>query len=207
MMTILRSIALLSALLTVAPSASAEEKRPASPRGSSSAQLGGSWSGDKYQGGKWVDVDYGRPLKRGRENLFGSGADYGKKLNDDQPVWRAGANQTTRISTEAPLEIGGKTLPPGAYSLFIELKEAGWTLIVSKQPMAKNFDPNEKKATWGAYNYDPKFDLVRVPMTRTKLESSVEQFTVAFLDMKSDGGKLSFSWDKEAASIDLKLGK
>ena len=46
------------------------------------------------------------------------------------PVWRAGANQTTRLKTEVPLEIGGKKLAPGEYSLFVDLKEGGWTLIV-----------------------------------------------------------------------------
>ena len=48
-------------------------------------------------GGKWVEITYGRPIKRGR-NVFGSGADYGKTLNAGAPVWRAGANQATRVA-------------------------------------------------------------------------------------------------------------
>src|SRR5262252_8191912 len=60
----------------------------------------------KYEGGKWIDVTYYRPIKRGRNDLFGSGPDYGKKLNASAPVWRAGANVTTRLKTEVPLEIG-----------------------------------------------------------------------------------------------------
>ena len=54
---------------------------------------------------------YSRPLKRGRE-LFGTGDAYATKLNAGAPVWRAGADVSTRLKTEAPLVIGGKTARP-----------------------------------------------------------------------------------------------
>ena len=62
--------------------------------------------------GKWIEITYGRPIKRGR-NLWGSGADYGEMLNDGAPVWRAGANMSTRLKTEVPMAVGGKTVDPG----------------------------------------------------------------------------------------------
>ena len=34
-----------------------------------------------YQGGKWIEITYGRPIKRGRD-LWGPGANYGRTLND-----------------------------------------------------------------------------------------------------------------------------
>ena len=52
-------------------------------------------------------VDYGRPLLRGRTSIFGSGAEYGKTISDGSPVWRMGANDSTRFTTQVPLEIGG----------------------------------------------------------------------------------------------------
>ena len=92
---------------------------------------------ETYQNGKWIEITYGRPLQRGRD-LFGSGADYGKAANDvgtqgfpAPPVWRAGANKSTRLKTEVPLMVGDKTIPPGEYSLFVDLKLPAWTLIVS----------------------------------------------------------------------------
>jgi hypothetical protein len=84
-----------------------------------------------YKGGKWIEIAYGRPLKRSRD-LWGTGANYGKSLNSGAPVWRAGANMSTRIKTEVPLVINGKTVPIGEYSLFIDLKPNNWTLIVSR---------------------------------------------------------------------------
>ena len=67
--------------------------------------------GERYQDGKWIDILYGRPLLRGREAFPGTGAEYGKAtLGPDAQVWRAGANFTTRLRTEVPLSIGGKTI-------------------------------------------------------------------------------------------------
>src|SRR5207247_1539790 len=77
--------------------------RPASPAGDTSTVING----------KWIDITYGRPLKRGRD-VFPAGADYAKITHTDgAPVWRAGANVTTRLKTEAPLVINSKTVPAG----------------------------------------------------------------------------------------------
>src|SRR5688500_15219054 len=101
------AVALSTSLVT------AQAKRPASPRGSAATQVGGKYDkpGGRYVGGKWIEIEYGRPILRGRTNIFGSGADYGKTVYGGAPVWRAGADQSTRLRTEVPLEIGGKMIP------------------------------------------------------------------------------------------------
>src|SRR3954470_1235452 len=122
--------------------------RPLSPPGSTQAQVLGRWvKGDRpsfavgqerYVDGKWLEITYGRPALRGRD-VFGSGANYGKALLDlplgewgAPPVWRAGANVSTRLTTEATLVFGDQKVPPGEYSLFIDVKNRDtWTLIVS----------------------------------------------------------------------------
>jgi hypothetical protein len=129
-----RVIALLLSLPTFAAAPIAQGTRIASPPGMASTEIRGKYKGGsdepEYEGGKWIEVTYGRPIKRGRD-LWGSGADYGKMLNAGAPVWRAGANVTTRLKTELPLVIGGKTVAPGEYSVFIDLKPGNWTFIVS----------------------------------------------------------------------------
>ncbi|MEW5848344.1 MAG: DUF2911 domain-containing protein [Myxococcota bacterium] len=191
----------------------AQEKRPASPQGTAAAVVGGKWSepdksGERsYSGGKWIEVTYGRPILRGRANIFGSGADYGKTVLAGAKVWRAGANATTRLTTEAPLMIGGKRVEPGTYSVFVELKEGAWTLIVSTQPAAERYDPNDKTKIWGSYGYDPKFDVVRVPMQMETLPHAVEQFTISFVDMTEGGGKLMLAWEKTGATVPFTLAK
>jgi hypothetical protein len=184
-----------------------QTNKPFSPRGTAATQIGGTWVGQKpgippqYPSGKWIEVDYGRPILRGRKNIFGSGADYGKTLNAGAPVWRAGANSTTKLTTEVPIVIGGKTLQPGVYDLFVELKDGFWTLIVGTQPTQDTHDAKEKTKIWGAYGYDPKFDVARVAMTVTKLDHSVDQFTIGFLDMSDSGGKLAMEWETTSASV------
>ena len=205
-----RTLALTALFALLAGAGLAQEKRPLSPSGSASAQVLGKWvKSDKptyalgnasYQGGKWIDVTYGRPLKRGR-NLWGSGANYGKDALLDTPIWRAGANVTTRLKSEVPLRLGGKVVPAGEYSLFIDLKEGAWTLVVSSWPAQQTYDANNKDALWGSYGYTPDKDVVRVPMKLETLPHSVEQLTWAFVDMTDTGGSLAIAWDKTVASV------
>lgn len=183
-----------------------------SPVGTAATQVAGKWVEEKpgaeprYKDGKWITVTYSRPILKGRQTIFGSGAEYGKKVSSGSLVWRAGANQTTRFKTEVPLVFGGKTIPAGEYSLFVELKEGAWSLILSKQPHLEKYDPKDKSATWGSDNYDPKFDAVKVPMKLTKTAVSFDQFSIEFVNMTQAGGTLALWWDTEMATVDFKVG-
>lgn len=211
------SLAVVAALASTLPAlpVAAQGDRPASPRGEAATQVGGEWvKGEdgrtRYQGGKWIDVDYGRPILRGRDDVFGSGEDYGQGVRAGAPVWRAGANQTTRLSTEAALTIGGKTIEPGEYSVFVDLAwgDSGpeWTLIVSSQPYRERPTRDEEVATWGAYGYDPEYDVVRAPMEVSSTEHSLDQFTIVFLDVTGEGGALAMGWEKTLAMVPFGLG-
>lgn len=185
-------------------------RKPASPAGTAATQIGGKYvevqGGQRYQDGKWIEVTYSRPIMRGRQNLFGAGADYGKAVSDGSPVWRAGANQTTRFKTEVPLVFDGKTLPAGEYSVFVDLKENAWTLIFSNWPAQEKYDPNNKAALWGSYGYTPDKDVLRAAMKVETLPLSIDQFTIAFIDMSVDGGTLAMAWDTTIATVEFKAG-
>ena len=201
------AVALLSAGSLIA-----QGGRPASPAGTAATQVLGKYdtSGAEpvYRGGKWIEITYGRPIKRGRE-LWGSGADYGKKLDAGAPVWRAGANNTTQLKNEVPLVINGKTIAPGTYTLFIDLKPGNWTLIVSNWKAAARFDPNNDAQktgeVFGAFGYSPEKDVVRATMTVGTLPFSVDQLTWSFTDMTDAGGKMTIMWDKNVASVPFKV--
>lgn len=196
--------------------------RPMSPDGSAQAQVLGKWTkGERpaftlgretYQGGKWIEITYGRPLQRGRD-LFGSGETYGKAANDvgapgfpPPPVWRAGANVSTRLKTEVPLVFGDKTVPASEYTLFIDLKPSQWTLIVSRWAAQPKFDPQDKTALWGAYGYTPDKDVARIPMNVVTLPFAVDQLTWTFLDMTNDSGRMALMWGTTMASALFKAG-
>ena len=195
--------------------------RPMSPEGSTQAQVLGKWTRgerpaftlgrENYVGGKWIEITYGRPLQRGRD-LFGSGPNYGKAVNDvgsatlpAPPVWRAGANVSTRLKSEVPLTFGDKKVPAGDYSLFIDVTgPTQWTLIVSRWNAQLKFDPNDKTALWGAYGYTADKDVARIPMRVETLPFGVEQLTWSFVDMTNDGGRMVLMWGKTMASAAFK---
>jgi hypothetical protein len=186
-------------------------KLPPSPQGQAAIQVAGKWDktaegGQVYRDGKWLVVDYGRPLLRGRKDIFGAGADYGKTVNAGAPLWRAGANNTTRLTTQVPLQIGGKTLAPGIYNVFVDLKPGNWTLVITNQPVQEKFDPDDKVRLSGASNYDPKFDLLRAPMTVRTGDATIEQFTIGFSNVSDAGATLSMAWDRTVATIDVRFG-
>ena len=189
----------------------AQSRRPASPTGASAAEVGARMeptnSGEPvYKRGRWIDVTYGRPIKRGRNVFGGAGASYGKTVNPDAPVWRAGANESTQLKTDVPLVINGKTIAPGTYTMFIDLKPNNWTLIVSTWQAQKDYDANNKKELWGAYDYTPDKDVVRAPMKLETLPHAHEQLSWEFLDVTDAGGTLAIVWDKTMASVPFKTG-
>lgn len=194
-----RILALGMTLVAAATLVTAQEPRPASPRGTSATQLG--------EKGPWIEITSGRPIKRGR-NLWASGATYGQTLLARAPVWRAGADVSTRLKSDVPLQVGGKPVPAGEYSLFIDLKSpADWTLIVSSWAAKKAGSDQQKDALWGAYNYTPEKDVARVAMKVDKLPLSIDQLTWSFADVTAAGGQLVLMWDTVVATAPFTVGK
>lgn len=202
------SLLALLALATV--SAIAQSSRPSSPPGAAAIQVGGEWvesdGRSRYEGGHWIEITYGRPILRGRENIFGEGKDYGERVNAGAPVWRAGANVSTRLQTEVDLKFGDTRVPAGEYSLFIDLESpTDWTLIISSWASQEQYDPNDRTALWGAYGYTPEKDVVRVPMNVMSIDVTVEQLTFGFIDVTKDGGSIALWWADVMATAPFKV--
>ena len=193
-------ISLAVVVLSAGAMTRAQDRRVASPPGTSATQMGGVYDvRTGFVGGKWLEVRYGRPIKRGRD-VFGT-ADYVDFLNDGASVWRAGANQTTRLNTEAPIVIDDKTIAAGEYTLFIDLQPDAWMLVVSTWPAQTIYSDANKEALWGAYDYTPDRDVVRARMTREKLPHSFDQLMWEFLDVTETGGRLAMIWDTQIAWV------
>lgn len=183
---------LLAGLLVATSANTQAQDRPASPRGESSTQLDGSW----------VVVDYGRPILRGRTHIFAQGDTYGETVLAGAPVWRAGANQSTRFRTEADLMFGDHHLPAGEYSLFIDLVSASeWTLILSNHKAQAVYQEGE--GIWGSFGYSPAKDVLRMPMNVSKAPFTTDQFTISFVDMTQEGGAMAFLWDDVMARVEF----
>ena len=194
------SVVCVAAALAAAPGPAAAQDRPLSPPGHAATQVGGTYSvqyGNLH--GPWLDVYFGRPIKRGRD-LFGP-PDWAEALNDGAPVWRAGANQTTRLVTEIPLIFGGTRVEPGEYTLFIDLADEAWTFIVSGWPAQRAYDFENPDALFGAFDYTDERDVVRMPMELETLPAAFDQLSWQFVDMTMTGGRLALLWDTRMASV------
>ncbi|HUF10861.1 MAG TPA: DUF2911 domain-containing protein, partial [Rhodothermales bacterium] len=138
---------------------------PLSGRGEAAAQIDGAS----------IRIDYGQPSKRGRE-IWGSLVTWGT-------LWRTGANRATHLETDIALKLGGLDVPPGTYTLYTIPEEDGGTLIVNKQ------------TGQGGTTYNQDMDLGRVQMQRSKLDETVEDFTISVEDT-DEGGVLALDWDR-----------
>ena len=193
--------AVFAALAAAQDAPRAQERRILSPPGHSAVQVGGNFDPVQYGylGGAWIDVYYGRPLKRGRD-LFGP-PDWAEMLNDGAPVWRAGANRSTRLVTETALLIAGTRVEPGEYTLFIDLSDTVWTFIVSTWPAQETYDYENREALFGAFEYTDDRDVLRTPMELETLPVAFDQLSWQFLDMTASGGRLALLWDTRMASV------
>ncbi len=137
--------------------------------------------------GKTITIKYSAPSVRGRQ-IFGDGGVISK--DPTYPVWRAGANSATSLTTTGNLDINGLKVPAGSYTLFVALNGPDdWSLIVSK-----------KTGEWGLA-YDKSADLGRVKMNVTKPPSTIETFKISLDSMGGNKGKLTMAWDKDVATV------
>ena len=145
-----------------APAATASA--PSSPRGTAEGTVGNAT----------VSVDYGRPSRRGRQ-IFGG-------LVPFDAVWRTGANAATTLELGGPVELGGRPLEAGTYTLYSVPARDGWTLVV-----------NGQTGQWGT-EYDAGRDVVRLPMEVSRPPAPVDTFTISVEGGASDG-RLVMAWD------------
>jgi Protein of unknown function (DUF2911) len=199
----LRNALAILLMTAVAPLPLAAQRRITSPDGHAATEIRGRYIGATdpiYVDGKWIEISYGRPIKRGRD-LWGSGSSYGHRLNNGAPVWRAGADVSTYLMSDVPLVINGTTVPAGGHTLFVDLKEGHWTFIVSDWEPQTKFNPGDKTRLWGSFGYTSDKDVVRAPMKLTTLPYSVDQLTWIFLDMSDAGGTIALMWDRMMATV------
>tara|TARA_B100000029_G_scaffold82157_2_gene73056 strand:- start:775 stop:1401 length:627 start_codon:yes stop_codon:yes gene_type:complete len=183
------------------------QDRRASPRGHTASQIGGSYDSEgSYEGGHWIDVYYGRPVLRGRHGIFGSGAEYGQGLLRGAPIWRMGADQSTRFITEADLLIGGQRLAAGEYTMFAELvSSSSWTLIFSTWGAKENPREENPNALWGAYGYTDEKDVMRTTMTVRALQGmSTDNMSIVFQDINGSYS-MNVYWDDQHASVPIEV--
>lgn len=123
----------------------------------------------------YVKIVYSQPNKKGR-NIFGSLVPFGE-------VWRTGANEATEITITGDILIKSMELKAGTYSIFTIPDEKSWTVIF-----------NSDLGLWGAYNYNPKKDVLRVEVPVQITTENAEAFTIG-INARNNEADFFFHWD------------
>ena len=99
--------------------------------------------------------------------------------------WRVGANESTTVTFSHDVKIDGHAVKAGTYALFLDVeKEGPWTWIFSTRP------------GWGSYQYDPKYDALRVPATPQDAPYT-EFMTFTFDERRPDSATAILQWEKK----------
>jgi len=142
--------------------------------------------------GDEIKIVYGRPYTKdpktgAKRKIWGGLVPFDK-------VWRLGADEATLFTTTQPLELGGKSIPAGSYTLFmLPHDEKSATLVVNKQI-----------GQWGT-KYDEKQDFARVDMKREPVSSAADQLAIA--SNPSGSGTIKVTWETTQYSVDFKVQK
>jgi len=138
------------------------------------------------QGDLSIKVFYNRPLKKGRQ-IFGGLVPYDE-------VWRTGANEATTIEIDQDIQIEGRTLKAGKYSLWTIPRESNWTIIFNSEH--GQWGVNSK----GESNRNPELDVLSVEAHAVQQDQIFEQFTIAFEKTGGDA-EMVLIWDRTLVSV------
>jgi hypothetical protein len=130
-----------------------------------------------------IQIDYSSPSMRKRV-IFGGLEPYHK-------VWRAGANEATKLTSTGDLNIGGIKVPKGKVSLFVWLDQVQWQLIVNQ------------KTGMNGLEYDQKADIGRTPMTMSKPPKPIEHYKITLSRVSDKEGKIELAWENTIASVNF----
>lgn len=144
-----------------------------------------------------VTITYGRPAMRGRDiywDVVPNGMEEGNNYSDNKPFpWRAGANENTTIEFNHDLEIEGKSIPAGKYSIHMVPSESTWVVIF-----------NKVNDGWGSYKYDQSQDALRVTVTPEKVHT-VERLTYNFTDIDGYSATAFLHWGDKKVPFKIKV--
>jgi hypothetical protein len=133
-----------------------------------------------------VEVCFSRPGVKGRQ-VFGSLVPYGK-------LWRAGANQATKISFSTPVKLNGTDIAAGAYSVFAIPEKDEWTIIFNKDT-----------EQGGTGKYDEKLDVARIKAKTVTTHHTIENFAIWIDAISDESATLTLAWEKTEVPVKLEV--
>lgn len=179
----------IAALCVLSP-LTAQDAAAKAPKAATKAAPGGRASphetvSTRVGGGRtqtMVTITYGRPYAKGRPI-------WGELVKWDKAD-RLGADEATTLTTQIPISLGGTTLQPGAYTLYIIASATGVSKLAISSHVGK----------WGV-PVDETKDIARVDLKKDTLTDAVEQLTLSFAPPADGATALKISWANTVYSV------
>ena len=122
----------------------------------------------------------------------GTGKDF--PIAPNGHVWRAGANEATKITISDDVLVNGQKLAAGAYSIHV---------IPGKDDFTVAF--NKTADQWGSFRYDAKQDALRVKAKPTWLKDSQEQLSYEIPAMTANSAQVILRWEKMSLPFTIEV--
>ncbi len=135
-----------------------------------------------------ISIAYSRPATRERK-VFGGIVPYGR-------IWRVGANESTKVSVDADMEILGNLLPKGIYALYAFPEKEEWQVA---------FHTNISHWGDGRKRYNPAEDLFRITVKPESIPYHQENFLMAFDSITHNTANLNLIWASTKVTIPFKV--
>ena len=139
--------------------------------------------------GSTITIDYSSPSVKGRK-IWGGLVPYNK-------VWRAGANEATIFTTSKDIEVEGKKLAAGKYSLFMTPGEKEWTVYFNSETGQWGDNKN------GDANMDATKTVLQVKVKPKDLKDVQETLLYSIVDKDLEKG-FALSWEKLRVFVSVK---
>ncbi len=131
-----------------------------------------------------IKVLYCRPNMKERV-IFGGLVPYGK-------LWRLGANEATEVSFMQPVEIAGKFVNRGTYTVNATIHPDYWLVHFSTE-----------LGVAGTANLDSDKIVVSAKAKVKHLDASREAFTIGFQEVNADKVYMVFEWERTRAYLPI----
>ena len=135
-----------------------------------------------------IEVVYSRPHVKGptrKEDrvIWGKLVPYGE-------VWRTGANNVTKFTTDTDISVEGQKLAAGSYALYTIPGKDEWAVIFNKQ------------TTTSPADYKAENDALRVKV-KPQASDLRELFTIEFPKVSNDTAVMVLAWEKLVVPVNI----
>jgi tetratricopeptide (TPR) repeat protein len=135
-----------------------------------------------------ITVAYSRPGAKGRK-VIGGLVPYGR-------IWRVGANESTKFTTDTELAIRGNYLPKGTYALYAFPYEDYWDVV---------FHKNTEHWGDGRKAYEPAEDAFRIRIKPKEIPNYQENFLITFDQIDHNSINMLWIWEHTLIKIPISV--